>query len=318
MSTSSCVLSARLMFVLVLIGAANAQLSPNFYSTTCPNLLTIIRTAVNTAVANDRRMGASLLRLHFHDCFVQGCDGSVLLDDVTGFTGEKTAAPNANSLRGFDVIDTIKTQVEAACPGIVSCADILTVAARDGTVALSGPSWALSLGRRDSTTASLTGANGQIPRPGSSLNNLITSFSNKGFTTREMVALSGSHTIGLARCITFRNRIYNAANIEPAFATTRRANCPRTGGDANLAPLDILSPSTFNNDYYTNLVNLRGLLNSDQVLFNNGTTDAQVRAYSTNSASFFNDFAAAMVKMSNLTPLTGTNGQIRRNCRLRN
>ncbi|KAL7095160.1 hypothetical protein ACP275_10G006900 [Erythranthe tilingii] len=318
MSTSSCVFSARLMFVLVLIGAANAQLSPNFYSTTCPNLLTIIRTAVNTAVTNDPRMGASLLRLHFHDCFVQGCDGSVLLDDVTGFTGEKTAAPNANSLRGFDVIDTIKTQVEAACPGIVSCADILTVAARDGTVERSGPSWALSLGRRDSTTASLTGANGQLPGPGSSLNNLITSFSNKGFTTREMVALSGSHTIGLARCSTFRNRIYNAANIDPAFATTRRANCPRTGGDANLAPLDILSPTTFNNDYYTNLVNLRGLLNSDQVLFNNGTTDAQVRAYSTNSASFFNDFAAAMVKMSNLTPLTGTNGQIRRNCRLRN
>ncbi|KAL7095163.1 hypothetical protein ACP275_10G007000 [Erythranthe tilingii] len=318
MSTSTCVFSARLMFVLVLIGAANAQLSPNFYSTTCPNLLTIVRTAVNTAVANDRRMGASLLRLHFHDCFVQGCDGSVLLDDVTGFTGEKTAAPNANSLRGFNVIDTIKTRVEAACPGIVSCADILTIAARDGTVASSGPSWTLALGRRDSTTASLNGANSQLPGPGSSLNNLITSFANKGFTTREMVALSGSHTIGLARCSTFRNRIYNAANIDPAFATARRANCPRTGGDANLAPLDTVSPNTFNNDYYTNLVSRRGLLTSDQVLFNNGTTDAQVRAYSTNSASFFNDFAAAMVKMSNLSPLTGTNGRIRRNCRLRN
>lgn len=65
---------------------------------------------------------------------MQGCDGSILLDDNATFTGEKTAGPNANSARGFDVIDTIKTQVEAACSGVVSCADILTIAARDSIV----------------------------------------------------------------------------------------------------------------------------------------------------------------------------------------
>nr|BAA77389.1 peroxidase 3 [Scutellaria baicalensis] len=310
--------STRLMLVLLLIGVSNAQLSANFYNTTCPNLLTIIRNAVNSAVSSDTRMGASLLRLHFHDCFVNGCDASVLLDDRTGFTGEKTAGPNANSLRGFDVIDNIKTLVEGSCPNIVSCSDILSVAARDGVVAVGGPSWAVALGRRDSTTASLNAANTQIPGPGLNLNALITSFSNKGFTAREMVALSGSHTIGQARCTTFRGRIYNDTNINGAFATGLRANCPRSGGDNNLAPLDNVSPARFNNDYYRNLIGLRGLLHSDQELFNNGTADAQVRAYSTNSAAFFNDFANAMVKMSNLSPLTGTNGQIRRNCRRTN
>jgi hypothetical protein len=64
---------------------------------------------------------------------LQGCDGSVLLD---GSNSEKTAAPNNGSLRGFDVIDTIKSQVESVCAGVVSCADILAVVARDSVVAV--------------------------------------------------------------------------------------------------------------------------------------------------------------------------------------
>ncbi|KAM5560621.1 cationic peroxidase 1 [Rosa sericea] len=304
-----------LSFLLLLVGIASAQLSSTFYSSSCPKALSTIKSAVDSAVSSEARMGASLLRLHFHDCFVNGCDASVLLDDTANFTGEKTAGPNANSLRGFGVVDTIKTRLESLCPGVFSCADILAVAARDSVVALGGPSWTVQLGRRDSTTASLSAANTNLPAPTLNLSALITSFSNKGFNAKELVALSGSHTIGQARCTTFRARLYNEANINSSFATSLKANCPSSGGDNNLSPLDVTTPNTFDNAYFKNLVSQKGLLHSDQQLFSGGSTNAQVNAYSSNPGSFSTDFANAMVKMGNLSPLTGTNGQIRTDCK---
>lgn len=307
-----------LCFFLLLVGITSAQLSSTFYSSTCPNALTTIKSAVDSAVSQEARMGASLLRLHFHDCFVNGCDGSILLDDTSTFTGEKTAAPNANSVRGFDVIDNIKTKVEAVCPGIVSCADIVAVAARDSVVALGGPTWTVQLGRRDSTTASLSAANTNIPAPTLNLSGLITSFSNQGLTAKEMVALSGAHTIGQARCTTFRTRIYNETNINTQYANSLKSNCPSTGGDNTLSPLDTTTPTKFDNAYFKNLQSQKGLLHSDQQLFSGGSTNSQVNTYSSNSATFSSDFTSAMIKMGNLNPLTGTNGQIRTNCRKTN
>ncbi|XP_075635396.1 cationic peroxidase 1-like [Castanea sativa] len=301
--------------ILLIFGDASAQLSPTFYATTCPRALSTIKTAVNNAVVKEHRMGASLLRLHFHDCFVNGCDASVLLDDTSSFTGEKTAGPNVDSLRGFEVIDTIKTSLESACPGVVSCADILAVAARDSVAALAGPSWTVQLGRRDSTTASLSAANSDLPSPAMDLKDLISSFSNKGFSTKEMVALSGSHTIGQARCLMFRGRIYNETTIDSEFTKSTQSNCPITGGDSNLSPIDATSPVIFDNAYFKNLVNSKGLLHSDQQLFSGGPTDAQVTTYSSGISTFFTDFANAMVKMGNLSPLTKTNGEIRTNCK---
>ncbi|KAI3666905.1 hypothetical protein L6452_41946 [Arctium lappa] len=314
----SYVVLSYIFCLWVLIGMTSGQLSANFYTTSCPNFNSIISNAVSSAVSNEARMGASLLRLHFHDCFVNGCDASVLLDDTANFTGEKTARPNNNSLRGFDVIDTIKSQLENSCPGVVSCADLLTTAARDSVVALGGPSWNLVFGRRDSTTASLSVANSNIPAPTLNLSGLISSFLNQGFNANEMVALSGSHTIGQARCTVFRARLYNENNINSSFATSLRANCPSSGGDNNLSPLDVVSPTSFDNAYFSNLISQSGVLHSDQELFNGGSTDAQVRTYGSNSATFSTDFANAMVKMSNLNPLTGSSGEVRANCRRTN
>ncbi|MFS7976670.1 putative peroxidase [Helianthus anomalus] len=127
-------------------------------------------------------MGASLLYLHFDDCFVNGCDASILLDQTSTIDSEKNAGPNANSARGFEVIDKIKDEVDKVCDRpVVSCADILTVAARDSVFVLGGLSWKVELGRRDSITACRAAADANIPAPSMDLPALIKNFENQGF-----------------------------------------------------------------------------------------------------------------------------------------
>ncbi|KAL6541648.1 hypothetical protein OROGR_011134 [Orobanche gracilis] len=305
-----------ILLVVFLISTSSAQqLSDKFYAKSCPKLLHTVKSAVKSAIDKERRMGASLLRLHFHDCFVQGCDGSVLLDDTPSLQGEKTAGPNNNSARGFKVVDNIKSAVERVCPNIVSCADILAIAARDSVVALGGPNWNVKLGRRDAKTASFTAANnGAIPVPTSSLSTLISSFSAVGLSKKELVTLSGAHTIGYARCTSFRGRLYNESN---KLDGSLRLNCPSNpgSGDNNLTSLDP-TPIKFDTEYFKDLVRNKGLLHSDQQLFSGGSgPDSFVKKYGRDKKVFYKDFAAAMIKMGDISPLMGGKGEIRRNCR---
>lgn len=59
-----------ILITLVFSGTATAQLSANFYATSCPRLPSIVLSGMTQAVSKERRMGASILRLFFHDCFV--------------------------------------------------------------------------------------------------------------------------------------------------------------------------------------------------------------------------------------------------------
>ncbi|KAG6601712.1 hypothetical protein SDJN03_06945, partial [Cucurbita argyrosperma subsp. sororia] len=303
-----------LFTVLLLCSACNAQLSSTFYDQTCPNALTTIQTVIRRAISQERRMAAHLIRLHFHDCFVQGCDASILLDDTPSMIGEKNAAANKNSIRGYEVIHKAKSEVEKICPGIVSCADILAVAARDASFAVGGPSWKVKLGRRDSTTASKTLSEREFSIFQVGLEGLISIFANKGLSIIDMVALSGSHTIGQARCFFFKNRIYNQSNIDAGFAKIRRKKCPASDGNSNLAPLDLVTPNSFDNNYFKNLIQKKGLLETDQLLFSGGPTDNIVTEYSRDPTAFKSDFATAMIKMGDIQPLIGMEGQIRNIC----
>ncbi|MFS8034118.1 putative peroxidase [Helianthus anomalus] len=314
-----------LMFLIIsILAIANGSyLYPQFYDHSCPQAKDIVQSVVGKAVAKEARMAASLLRLHFHDCFVKGCDASILLDNSGSIISEKGSVPNRNSARGFEVIDQIKAALEKACPQTVSCADIMALAARDSTVLTGGPSWEVPLGRRDSLGASLSGSNQNIPAPNNTFQTILTKFKLKGLDIVDFVALSGSHTIGNARCTSFRQRLYNNTgngrpdiSLDQSYAAKLRQNCPRSGGDQNLFFLDPVSPTKFDNNYYKNLIAKKGLLSSDEILFTqNQQTMEFVKQYAANQELFFQQFAKSMVKMGNIAPLTGKSGQIRKICR---
>ncbi|XP_042494026.1 peroxidase 10-like [Macadamia integrifolia] len=318
-----------LSFVVVLVLStplASSQLDYKFYDSTCPNLTNIVRSGVWSAVANETRMGASLLRLHFHDCFVNGCDGSILLDDTSTFTGEKNAGPNRMSARGYEVIDAIKANLEKSCPSTVSCADILTLAAREAVHLAGGPFWSLPLGRRDGTTASQSAANQQIPSPSEPLENITAKFTSKGLEMKDVVVLSGAHTIGFAKCSSFKQRLFNfnsTGKPDPILGSSilndLQSTCPnQDSSDSNLAALDLVTPNKFDNVYYKNLLNNSGLLQSDQALMGDSNSAAMVNNYIKYPYLFANDFGASMVKMGSIGVLTGKDGEIRKNCRMVN
>ncbi|CAM6094322.1 unnamed protein product [Calypogeia fissa] len=301
-------------------------LTTDFYDQTCPSLFQIVETVVISSIQNDTRMAASLLRLHFHDCFVQGCDGSILLD-AAGPTkpSEKDALPN-RSLRGFDVIDTIKKAVESSCPNIVSCADIITLAAFFSVVQSKGPSWIVSLGRRDAFSAN-TNLTTNIAPPSFNVTQLQDNFAAQNLTTRDLVALLGAHTIGFSHCSSIHSRLYNFSGIngtaDPTISrtllTALEATCPSRVNFTVITSLDIQTPTLFDNLYFQNLLQGNGVLNSDEELVTTADdTNSWVNLYAADQSQFFNDFAAAIIKMGNLNVLTGTAGEIRQNCRARN
>ncbi|KNA13176.1 hypothetical protein SOVF_118970 [Spinacia oleracea] len=303
------------------------SLSPYFYDFSCPQANDIVVSVLENAISQDPRMAASLLRLHFHDCFVQGCDASILLDDSAAFVSEKRAKPNVNSLRGFTVIDIIKARLEEECPETVSCADILALVARGATVLSGGPGWEVPLGRRDSKAANMLLANATIPPPILTAQKLIASFKQQGLDEVDLVALSGAHTIGVARCTSFKARLYSQngnseadVSLEKAYLNELKSVCPSSGGDNNITPLDYASPRSFDNTYYKLILGGRGLLFTDQQLYSgNYATLAQlVKSYADDEGLFFDQFAKSMVKMGTISPLLGSNGEVRKNCRRAN
>ncbi|KZV39155.1 peroxidase 27 [Dorcoceras hygrometricum] len=301
-------------------GIAKGQgLYVGYYKAKCPNLENIVRGITSQVIHRAPTLAAPLLRMHFHDCFVRGCDGSVLLESPKK-QAEKDAFPNL-SLRGFEVIDQVKAAVEKACPNLVSCADILALVARDVTFEILGPYWDVELGRKDGKVSILNEALTNLIPPSANINALIQGFQSRGLSVKDLVVLSGSHTIGISHCSSFANRLYNFTgrndvdpSLDPRYILELKKKCP-PGDQNSIVEMDPGSSLKFDVSYYTLVSKRRGLFESDAALLNNQETRDYLTYQSIrNGPTFFKDFGDSMVKMGRIGVLTGKAGEIRKIC----
>lgn len=311
--------------ILGVFGSVQGGLELGFYDKTCPQAESIILNYVKKHIPHAPTLAAPLLRMHFHDCFVRGCDASVLLNSTSN-QAEKDAPPNL-TLRGFGFIDVIKSLLEKECPGIVSCADILSLVARDAVVTIGGPTWKVPTGRRDGTVSIRKEALQNIPGPDFNFSRLIASFEKKGLDLNDLVWLSGAHTIGIGHCNFFSKRLYNFTgkfdqdpSIDPFYAANlKKYKCHGLTDNTTFAEMDPGSFLTFDTDYYKNILKRRGLFTSDASLLTNATANKGVTTLANSDDSvFFSVFAISMEKMNQIEVKTGSEGEIRKHCALVN
>ncbi|KAM1026339.1 hypothetical protein ACFX2C_039362 [Malus domestica] len=311
-------------FILLLstrVSESKAALSAHYYDQTCPQAERIILQAVYNASMHDPKVPARILRMFFHDCFIRGCDASLLLHSTAGNQAEKDGPPNI-SVRSFYVIDDAKAKLEAACPHTVSCADIVGIAARDVVIMSGGPFWNVLKGRKD---GGVSKANETInlPAPTFNVSQLIQSFSKRGLGVKDLVAISGGHTLGFSHCSSFESQLRNFSSVHDVdptmnneFAQKLRNKCPKPNRDTTAGELLDSTSSTFDNNYYKQLLAGKGVFGSDQALFSDYRTRWIVESFAKDQSVFFKEFVGSMVNLGNVGVIE--DGEVRLNCRVVN
>ncbi|KAF8041275.1 hypothetical protein BT93_A0018 [Corymbia citriodora subsp. variegata] len=292
------------------------------YRNSCRDAETYVRHQVEYYWKLDKSLTPKLLRLLYSDCFVTGCDASILLD---GRYSEKTA-PQNSGLEGYGtvVIDKIKQVLEQRCPGVVSCADILNLAARDAVHLAGAPSYPVLTGRRDGMSSSK--ASVDLPSPSISWEAALAYFQSKGLDVLDLATLLGAHSMGKTHCSYITDRLYNFnntgkpdPNMDSSFLAQMRSQCPpnsKSQGDPQVF-LDPASGSsyTFSNSFYTRLLNRQAVLGIDQQLALGDDTSQIAQEFEAGFEDFRKVFALSMSRMGNVGVLTGNKGEIRKNCR---
>ncbi|XP_030450132.2 peroxidase 12-like [Syzygium oleosum] len=298
-------------------------LSWSFYEKSCPKVESVIRKHLKKVFEEDIGQVPGLLRLHFHDFFIKGCDASVLLDGSASEPSKKDAPPNQNLRRTSSLESNApKRSFDFHAFQIQTILSILVLILLDNcNISYSGgPQYDVPLGRRDGLTfASVNVTAENLPPPAQNASQILTALAKKNFDATDVVALSGGDTTGLGHCGAFTRRLYPTQDptMEKTFAHDLKGVCP-TSNSTNTTVLDIRSPDQFDNRYFVDLVNRQGLFHSDQDLYEDPMTRGILSSFAEDQELFFEKFVFAMTKMGQLDVLTGTEGEIRANCSVRN
>ncbi|KAF8019290.1 hypothetical protein BT93_G0078 [Corymbia citriodora subsp. variegata] len=288
-------------------------LSVQYYRQSCPEFEAIVNRKVKEWIEKDYTLAPALMRLHFHDFAVRGCDASILLNHE----GSERSAEASKTLRGFEIINDIKAELEKSCPRTASCADILTAAARDATVSAGGPYWIVPYGRKDGRVSVAEEAD-KVPMGHENITSLLQLFQSQGLNVLDLVVLSGVHTIGRTTCGSIQSRLYNYKStgkpdptLDLQYANYLKHKCRWA---SEYVDLDGTTPRAFDNTYYKNLQRKMGLLSTDQYLYSDSRTGPLVTALATQPNVFNYQFGVSMAKLSNVQVLTGDEGEVRTDC----
>ncbi|KAI9185583.1 hypothetical protein LWI28_008580 [Acer negundo] len=293
---------------------ALADLRIGFYKDTCPGAESIIFGVVRTTFASDKSITPALVRMYFHDCFNAACDASILIDSTSAKPSEKAAGPNL-TVRGFELIDKVKKALEEACPSTVSCADIIAVATRDAVALAGGLNYTVPTGRLDGLQSDPNKVN--LPGTSISVPAALQMFEANWLDSIDAVALLGGHTVGVAHCSFFKDRLSSPddRSMDPSLLQQLRTKCSSSNNVDPTANLDQQKPFDFDNQYYKQIQIRRGILQIDQRIAFDLSTSEIVNDFALNPDKFQQSFANAMIKLGNLVANVG---EIRQNCRVFN
>ncbi|XP_062099001.1 peroxidase 16-like [Humulus lupulus] len=334
---SPTLFSLSFLFLLLLLSSPSTtgtshphtHLRKDYYKDSCPNVESLVRAAVKEKFQRIITTAPATLRLFFHDCFIRGCDASIILFSRNGTgTAEKDNSDNLSLAGdGFDTVIRAKEAVDRVldCKHKVSCADILALATRDVVKLTGGPFYEVELGRLDGRISTRASVRHHLPRPEFRVHKLKTMFVSHGLNLIDLVALSGAHTIGFSHCNRITKRIYSfnsKTRIDPTldlqYAKVLQQQCPRNVDPSAVTDMDPTTPQTFDNAYFKNLQQGKGLFTSDQTLFTDKKARNFVDLFASNSTAFEEAFVVAMTKLGRIGVKTGNQGEVRRNCALVN
>jgi peroxidase len=242
---------------------------------------------------------------------------------IDGPGSEKTATPNL-SVKGYDLIATIKMELEKRCPGVVSCSDIEILATRDAAALAGVQRYSVRTGRRDRRRSNA--ADVKLPSEEDTAVQATSYFAGLGLTQLDMVVLLGAHTVGVTHCSKIKKtRLYSYGGktgaTDPSLhsddvAVYKKYVCPNTASsDNNILYLDTQSSvSRIDNSYYKRLQGRHGVLSVDQNLYANGSSTKWHVDRLANTDHFSWLFPQALIKLSEINVLTGTQGEVRKVC----
>ncbi|KAF3664618.1 Peroxidase 21 [Capsicum annuum] len=311
-----------LLPLLLHIRYVRSELQLNYYSESCRRAEEIIKEQVATLYHKHGNTAVSWIRNLFHDCMVKSCDASIYLDTANGVESEKES-PRNFGMRNFKYIETIKQALEKECPNTVSCADIVALSARDGLFWLGGPRIEMRTGRKDSKESYLAEVEKYLPNHNDSMSFVLSQFQSIGIDTEGTVALLGAHSVGRVHCVNLVHRLYPTVDptIDPDYARYLKGRCPSPDPDPEAvlySRFDRETTMILDNMYYKNLLNNKGLLIVDQELVNDPNTSPFVEKMAADNGYFHEQFARALLILSENNPLTGDQGEIRKVCRYLN